>query len=111
MIPTAVLLIIGGGLLAWAGWLGVNDRLALNSWAGIRTKTTMRSEETWKAAHHAGSAWIIAGGIVLVITGGTMMIVNDDTAAAYVSLVGAIVLAVLVIIGGWMGQQAAKKIQ
>jgi uncharacterized membrane protein len=111
MIVTAVLLIIGGGLLVWAGWLGMTDRLALNSWAGIRTKTTMRSQETWEAAHHAGSAWIIAGGIVLAITGGAMMVVNDETAAAYVSLVGATVLAVLVIIGGWMGHQAAMKIQ
>lgn len=111
MTLTALLLIVGGALLAWAGWLGMTGRLALNSWAGIRTKTTMRSQETWEAAHHAGSAWIIAGGIVLVITGVAMMVVGDETAAAYVSLIGAIVLAILVIAGGWMGQQAAKKIQ
>jgi len=111
MITTAVVLIVGGVLLAWAGWLGKTDRLALNSWAGIRTKTTMRSEETWKAAHHAGSAWIIAGGIVLVITGGVMVVVGDETAAAYVSLVGATVLAGLVLAGGWLGHQAGTKVQ
>ena len=111
MTLTALLLIAGGVLLAWAGWLGMTDRLALNSWAGIRTETTMRSQETWEAAHHAGSPWIIAGGIVLVITGGAMIVVGDETTAAYVSLIGAIVLAALVIAGGWIGQQAARRIQ
>ncbi len=111
MTLTALLLIVGGVLLAWAGWLGKTDRLALNSWAGIRTATTMQSQDTWDAAHHAGGPWIIAGGIVLVITGGAMVVAGDETTAAYVSLIGAVALAILVIAGGWVGQQAAKRVR
>ncbi len=71
----------------------------------------MQSDETWTAAHGAGGVWIIAGGIVMIVTGVAMMLADDATTASVVALVGTFGLFVLVLIGGWLGQQAAKRSQ
>ncbi len=109
MVIVAVLLIVGGVLVGWLGWLGRNGRLTRNAWAGIRTRTTMQSDGTWTAAHRAGGGWIIVGGIVMIATGVAMLLTDDDTTASIVALVGTFGLFVLVLIGGWLGQQAAKR--
>ncbi len=69
----------------------------------------MQSDGTWTTAHRAGGGWIIVGGIVMVATGVAMLLTDDDTTASVVALVGTFGLFVFMLIGGWLGQQAAKR--
>ncbi len=109
---TVTVLIVGGGLVAWIGWFGMSDRLTRNAWAGIRTKTTMRSDEAWQAAHRSAGKWIIWGGVVMVVTGIVMGVVDgDDSTAATVALVGMVAVFGLVGVGGWLGIRAASRVE
>ena len=98
-------------VIARIGWLGVKGRLPRQHWAGIRLPSTMRSDETWRAAHVAGGPWLVAGGLVSVIGGVGLLLVRPTAAAAAevsLALVGA--LLVLVLVGGTIGVRAARRI-
>lgn len=103
-------LIVGGGLIAWFGWQGRRGQLKLNAFAGIRTRTTMRSEKAWQAAHRAGGAWMIVGGGLFLVTGMGVAVATDETTAGVVALVGTSVAIVPLFVGGWLGQQAARRV-
>jgi hypothetical protein len=55
-----LLLCIAGIALTAVGVLGRQDRLPRNMWAGLRTTSIMRTDETWRVAHLAGSPWLLA---------------------------------------------------
>ena len=38
-------------------WAAANGRLQRNQWAGIRTPSTMRSDQAWVAGHRAARGW------------------------------------------------------
>jgi hypothetical protein len=103
-----MLIVVGGIAPVATGQLGRTDRLSGNNWAGIRTRTTTRSDETWSSAHRAGGEWITAGGIVMMVTGIAVVFVDDETTAATVSLVGVVIVVGLTLVGGWLGQRVAR---
>lgn len=58
------------------------ERLGPNSWVGLRTQSTVRSETAWSAAHRQAWPVVRTGSAVaalgLVIAAATVLVVPDD---------------------------------
>jgi hypothetical protein len=63
-----LLLCVAGIALVVVGVLGRQGRLPRNMWAGLRTNTIMRTDQTWRVAHTAGAPWLLAAaGVAFVL--------------------------------------------
>ncbi len=71
--PAAILLclvFVGTGVMGVIiGRRGAHYKLPLNRWVGIRTRSTMRNENTWFAAHHKAAPFFTAAGVAGLIGG------------------------------------------
>jgi hypothetical protein len=106
IVPT-----VGGAVILWVGWLASRDRLARNGWAGIRTMTTMRDDETWYAAHRAGAGWLLASGCVALAAGLLVLLWRpDDEVAVAVVLIGGAGCGACAVVAGIAGQRAARRV-
>ena len=105
----AVALIVGGIVLVAAGAMGRAGRLSRQSWAGLRTKTTMASDEAWYAAHAAGATWVMVGGVLMATGGVVTLFTESEDTAAYVALVTVAVALIPIAIAGFRGQAAAQR--
>lgn len=65
--------------------------LGRNGYAGIRTKSTLASDEAWLAGHKAALAWSLRSGLMFSISGAVCMVlaVASALASMAVILVGA----------------------
>ena len=113
--------LIGGGTMFLAGllimWLGdrmTEGRFGRNRWAGIRTPSTMKSDEAWYAAHEVGGPWMSRGGILAAAggLGGILAGVLGASEAWVVGFVlaGALVMMVMLIVGTVRGTAAARRL-
>jgi uncharacterized membrane protein len=66
VVIIAVVLAIAAIALITIGYLGWTERLPRNQWAGIRTKTTMSSDEVWRVAHRKAGPWLTVSGVVML---------------------------------------------
>lgn len=113
--------LIGGGSMLVAGlvimWIGnrmAEGRFTRNRWAGIRTPSTMKSDEAWLAAHEAGAPLMssagtlgAAGGLVGVIAG---VLGASEGVVVGLILVGALLMTVLLIAATVKGARTARDI-
>ncbi|MBA4180616.1 MAG: hypothetical protein C0506_08525 [Anaerolinea sp.] len=60
---------LGGVLFLVLGWMSLLAKLPPNTWAGIRTPYTRKSEENWYATHRAAAPVLIWSGVAVVATG------------------------------------------
>lgn len=76
------LLFVGTGIVLWEiGRRGARYKLPRNRWIGIRTQATLRTDDTWFAAHEkaapfcraAGAAGVIGGLLFLARPEGTLL--------------------------------------
>ena len=67
----------------------------------------MESDEAWYAAQRVGAPFVKAAGIVGVVTG-VAALPFSETPAAGIILGGAVVMTILVLVGGARGQRAAS---
>ena len=109
MIVAAIALVIGGLVVAGAGRLGLKDRLPRQHWAGMRTKTTLATDDTWVAAHRASGRATVTGGVVMVLGGISATVSNPDEETAAGILMGTLAVAgVAITVGAVRGQRAAR---
>ncbi len=107
-------MIVGGVVLALAGLAlvavavrGWQGRLARGSIAGVRTATTMRSDEAFRIANKVAAPLAAAGGAVMVV-GGVLGAALPIRAGGPTVLVAAGVAVVLIVIGAAQGVRAAR---
>ena len=103
--------IAAGAAIGTIGWLGARGRLKRQHWAGIRLRSTMRSDAAWVAAHRqAGPILQSAGGIVG--TTGLLLVLFQPTedVTTLVSLFLAAGLLGAVIGAGVVAVKAANKV-
>lgn len=105
----AAVLIVAGAVVWWIGHLSADDRLRRNRLAGIRTPTTLASDDAWYAAQRAGAGWTKVGGIASALGGVAVAIFADDGPTLGVLVIVISVLTVSAVVGGAVvGVRAAR---
>lgn len=102
--------VAAGGLLVVAainGWLVraiTAGTLRPNLYAGIRTRASMRDDESWAIAHAAAVPWLRRAVAVAVV----LAIVTAAVRTPWVTLPALFVPLVLMVLGGIAGDRAAR---
>lgn len=108
MIVASVVITLVGVGLAGMGVLSGRGRLPRNSFAGVRTRASMRSEEAFRAANRVAAPLTVAGGAVLVLIGIVSAFLPTRAAAACI-LGGVVAAGALCVVGGVLGSAVAKR--
>ncbi|NRQ36411.1 hypothetical protein HII36_31930 [Nonomuraea sp. NN258] len=102
------LFVFTGLAAAVVGFLGLAERLPRNNLAGVRTRTTMRSDAAFRAANKAaGVPTLATGGVAVAGAVAVWLLPTEDGALAAV-LVSVAGMLALTILGGVMGLRAAQ---
>jgi uncharacterized membrane protein len=106
------LLWVAAGIVIGAiGWLGARGRLKRQHWAGIRLPATMRSDETWSAAHREAGPIMQSGGAIVGVVGLLVLVFQpSDDVTSLVSLILAAGLLACVLSAAVVGVKAANKV-
>ncbi len=107
MIVPAVILILVGLVLIVLAVASRQGRLPRNIVAGVRTPSTMRSDQAFKVANKVAAPLTAAGGAVLVL-GGVLAAVLGKSSAGPVLTACALVCAVLCCGGAIKGVRAIR---
>ena len=113
-------LIAGGAMFAsglvimWMGNRMTDRRFGPNKWAGIRTPSTMKSDEAWYAAHDVGGPWMSRGGLLAAVGGlASMLAAALGASEGWVFglvMAGTIPMVVMLIAATVLGARAAREI-
>ncbi|MCZ4067813.1 SdpI family protein [Microbacterium sp. H37-C3] len=110
IIPRIVLFVTmagSGALLIWMARAAASGKLKRNSLAGIRTPSTMASDEAWLAAHVRSKGATLATGYVSVAIGVVSLVPMPPAALGIMVLVGAILMVIVMMWGTRVGTKAA----
>lgn len=111
-VDLSVLIAALGLLMICAGWASAAGRFKRNYVIGMRTRTIMRSDATWRAAHRecAWSFW--SSGFVMVATSAVLIALRPSrqwTTALWIVMT--IYLMVAVLIGLAQADKAARAVE
>lgn len=67
------ILLLLGGLLAYVGLIASRGELQRNGRLGIRTPTTVASDQAWQAAHRAAGPWLLAAAAGSILPGAVVL--------------------------------------
>lgn len=96
-----------GGLVIVVGVAGRHG-MRRNRFAGIRTMTSMRSDQAFAAANRAG-AWPIITGGVLSMVAGLAAVLLGGLAGIVSGFTGMVVIVVFAVAGAVVGNRAARR--
>ena len=102
-------LLVGVGALTVAA-LGARSRLRRNRFVGVRTATTLRTDETFAVAHRAAAVPFAAAGAVAVLAGGALLAGADGALSWALLVVGLLGAVVLMGVAGMVGERAAAAV-
>jgi len=107
--------IVFGAVVAVAGLALVlvvrraaQGKLARNGLAGIRTPTTLASDEAWLVVHREAMPWTFAGALAMILGGLVAMTADDKTIVAVTAGGGALVGVTLTLVGAAVGHVAFR---
>jgi len=101
-VALVTILTVLGAIFVVCGILALAGHLPMNPFVGIRIPSTMMSDATWKAGHHAAGPYLIVGGFcafagsalaLAVPSIGALALTLIPTAAVLVCLTIAVILA------------------
>lgn len=110
IIPRIVLLVTMGGagaLLIWMARAAASGKLKRNSLAGIRTPSTMASDEAWLAAHERSKGATLLTGYLSVAIGVISLVPMPPSALGIMVLAGAALMVIVMMWGTRVGTKAA----
>lgn len=100
--------ILVGCLLLWTGRTARAGRLRRNRWAGYRTRSTMRSDAHWNAAHRAGAAHLLFAGLPPLLGGLFLLLAQPQRRFVdAIVLITAALMVLAVLIGARRAVRAA----
>ncbi|MFC4912784.1 SdpI family protein [Actinomadura gamaensis] len=108
MIVEGVVLALAGLAVLVSGLAASSGRLRRNAFVGIRTRTSLSSDEAWEIVHRAGGPWLTASGLALVIGGGVAALARSGTVQMTAIVVGAVLCTALALAGMRAGQAAYR---
>lgn len=109
-ITLCLTFVIAGIAITWTSRAAATGRLGRNSLAGIRTPTTMHSDETWSAAHGASRPWTDIGGGLAIVAGLSALIPMSEAMLTALGFAGAACLLGFTLGGAWVGVRAAREV-
>ena len=104
MIVPAVILILAGLALIVVAVASWQERLPRNILAGVRTPTTMRSDQAFKVANKVAAPLTAAGGVVLALGGVLAALLGKSSA-------GPVLIACALACAGLCGGGAIKGVR
>jgi uncharacterized membrane protein len=106
IVPAVILMVAGLGLIgvAVASW---QERLPRNGLAGVRTPSTMRSDQAFKVANKVAAPLTAAGGVLLIL-GGLLTALLPRHTAGPLLLGSALACAAICIAGAVKGVRACR---
>lgn len=108
MIIPAIIVMAAGLWIIWLADRMWQERLTRNAMAGIRTPSTMRSDEAFRVANKAAAPLTAAAGVVLFADGLATALVPRHEAG--IPLFGGVfVFLVLVVAGTLKGTRAIRE--
>jgi len=107
LIVPAVIVMLAGLLVVWVAVRSWQERLPRNWIAGVRTPSTMRSDEAFRIANKTAAPLAGAGGAVL-IAGGLATALVPKSAAGIPLLGGTVLFLVLIVVGAIKGVRACR---
>lgn len=107
-----VVVAVAGVAAVVLGRLGQRGRLPMQPRAGIRTRSTMRSDDAWMAAHRTGGPLIEVAGWSAVVLGSVaaLLCAADERWTTALTLAPVSIFLVLLVTGGLRGDQAARRV-
>ena len=108
-----VVVAVAGVAAVVLGRLGQRGRLPMQPWAGIRTRSTMRSDDAWMAAHRTGGPLMEVAGWCAVVLGSAAALLSaaSERWTTSLTLAAAGILLVLIVGGGIRGVRAARRVR
>jgi uncharacterized membrane protein len=97
-VIAAALFTAAGVVLLVMAVLGGMGRLPRNGFAGIRTRKTMASDETWNVGHRAAAGYTAAAGTASIGGGIVALFVADSDAAIVALAIGTAVITVTLVL-------------
>ena len=104
MLPVVLGLI--GVAFATIGFLGVRGRLQRNRFFGVRTKATLRDDETFALANKIAGVPNVAAGVIALVAAVASAV--NPASALVIGLVGLVGSVVVASAGGVVGHRAAE---
>jgi len=106
-MQSALALMIVGAVTVACGWGAVQGRFSRDG-PGIRTPTTLKTEEAWHAAQRAGGALMLSAGVAIIVAAIGVGLVASPWRNPYLAGVAVIYLG-LMTAATVRGAQAAKR--
>ncbi|MEV7769947.1 SdpI family protein [Microbacterium sp. NPDC086615] len=108
-ISTALPLLAAGLLVLWTAYRASRRTLPLNFWIGVRTSTTVRSEEAWTIGHAAAATAFSVGGIGLIVAAAAAVFAGEEF-AIYAAMAGCAWIVLWMIIAAAAANKAAGQV-
>ena len=111
MYLAAGVMFVGGAVIVAVGPRARDDRLPLRGHAGIRTRATTHSEDTWYPAQRAAAPWMVAAGVFLVAAAVAVVLLRPaDEDGLVVAAVGALGAGVSALVAALAASRTAHRI-
>jgi hypothetical protein len=107
VIGVGIIAIAAGIVLAWAAVAGWRGRLSRDRAVGVRTPSTVRSDEAFTAANKAAAPLGVAGGSVMAL-GGVLAMVVPKHLFGVPLFSGVLIGIALCLTGAAVGVRASK---
>ncbi|MFF7683281.1 SdpI family protein [Microbacterium sp. NPDC007973] len=107
-LSTAVPLLIAGALIAWLAYRSSRGTLTRNLWMGIRTTSTMRSDEAWRVGHTAAVVPMAVSGAGLIAAGAAAIVAGED-AAVWAAMAGCAWAVVWLLVAAVVARRAVER--
>jgi len=105
---------LSGLVIMWMGNRMTDGRFGRSKWAGIRTPSTMKSDEAWYAAHEVGGPWMSRGGLLSAVGGLTGLMAAalgfPEECVFGLILTGSLAMTVLLVMATVLGVRAAREV-
>jgi uncharacterized membrane protein len=110
---SGLIMALAGAAVLYVAELGAQGRLKRNYWAGLRTPSTLKSDEAWRAAHIAaapGLRWAGRAALLGGIVGIAVAFMDNPAVFATVLCLGAGGLLAGVAVSTVAGLKAARSV-
>ena len=107
VIGVGIVTILAGIVLVWVAAAGWRGRLSRGRPIGVRTPSTMRSDEAFAVANKAAAPLGVAGGVVVALGGVLAMVVPKHLFGVWL-FSGVLVGLALLLAGAAVGVRACK---